>query len=369
MKNIIFILFFIPLLSFGMSKQHSAYLYDFIYDVDGKKIGHQPGLYANELLEYNAYAGESHSINRLYSYGGDMEMYCHGSGGSDKKTPCTVDKMHVFYGNGAKSTKTYFDLFSQAGVQVEMMPVIDGVVNATGANDYLSALNTLDQASASRYADKVAALFCQNDNVAGVQFDLEPFDADQPGQAYFFEQIAKDFAGEQKEGVSDPYHCVNSRYPTGRMFSVFTVARKVNAKTAAILNQYHNGYIVDPLYDLSSPAKGQAISPDEYGRYAAREINAMVQKANDYHVAFQFAIPVAATHHEFESRDGSASGYQQIDYVRAAIVAMDAVNARSSRNYKGIALWTFIERLDLRNPGYTPTKPSATMKSYLATAI
>lgn len=369
MQQIIFILLLIPMLAFGMSKQHSAYLYDFIYDVDGKKIGHQPGLYANEILEYNAYAGESHSLNRLYSYGGDMEMYCHGSGGSDKNTPCTLDKMHVFYGNGAKSTKSYFDTFNQSGVMVEVMPVIDGVLNATGKNDYLSALNSVDEPTAKKYADKVAAVFCQDENVAGIQFDLEPFDADQSGLIYFFTQLAKDFAGQHSDKSDDTFHCVNNRYPTGRVFSIFTVARKINAKTAAILNQYHNGYIVDPLYDLGEPVKNQAISPENYRRYALREINAMMQKANQYQVAFQFAIPVAATHHEFESRDGIASGYQQIEYVRAAIEAMDTVNVRLSSFYKGIALWTFIERLDLHNPGYTPTKPSALMKTYLATAL
>lgn len=350
---------------------HGTYVFDFTYDQAGKKTGHLPGLFANQINDYNVAAEIGHKLTQVFTYAGDMEMYCRGSGGTAPDKPCTRENMKVFYSNGSRSAAAYFDETRKSFTPADIMPVIDGRVNQTGADDYLRALNNLDQATAKIYADKVAELFCNDKHVSGIQFDIEPFDITQPGQSYFYQQIAKDLAGMNHPGRdgSDPLHCVDENHPQGRFFSIFTVSHRVNDKVAEIVNRYDNGYIVDALYDLGPKSGGIASSPEEYRRYVSREVGNMLEKADQYKVRFQFAIPVAATVHEFESRAGKMTGFKQIDYVKAAISAINDKHARDNKNYLGMATWTWIGRMTARGEEYTPSMPTDDIRAYLTKSL
>lgn len=345
---------------------NGTWAYDSLYNNAGKKIGQKPGLFANLINDYNLSAEIGHKITQVFSYGGDMEMYCQGSGESDPNETCTSKNMLIYY--DSSSTTAYYAAAYKTSDPVSMVPIVDGRLDQKGASDLLSALNHLDQPTAELYADKVAALYCNDDQVSGIQFDIEPFDINQPGQAYFYQQIAKDLAGKNNPNSdgSDPLNCVNAAHPKGRFFSVFTFAKNVDGKVASVLNSHQNGYVVDSLYDLGPNAGGIANSPEDFRRYVSQEVQDMLAKAKQYNVNFQFAIPAAASAHEFESKAGKNTGYRQIDYVKAAFDAIDALHAKQDSHFLGMAIWAWNDRMIWHGEEYTPAIPSDETKAYLA---
>lgn len=343
---------------------NSAWVYDSTYSSTGQKTGTQPGLFASAINAYNNQAQPGHKLTALFSYGGDLEMYCNGSGGSSSTTPCTASTMLAYY--TPQSTTAYYTAAQSTANPLKMYPIVDGVIGGP----YLTTFNSLSQAEAEIFADSVAQLYCADDNVHGVQFDLEPFDITQPGQAYFFAQIAKDFAGQHNgPGQSDPYHCIDTAHPKGRTFSVFTFAAHVNATVGSIFTKYGNGWVIDSLYDLGPNPGGVVNSVTNYTTYVKAEIAKMMANAKAYNVPYQLSIPAAASVHEFESVNGQSTGYQQISYVQAAISAINASGARSDPLFRGIDLWAWDQQMWWSGKQFTPASPSSAVLQYLGTTL
>lgn len=340
---------------------NSTWVYDATYDIHGNRKGIAPGLYALNIKNYNAIAPIKHRITQVFSYGGFLKMFCLGSGGSEPSTACTEDKLYVVY--NIDSTIAYDKTLNATRKAVDLLPVVDGVLSGK----FLTAFNTMDAATAARFADKVAGIYCADNRIAGIQFDLEPFDMTQRGQEYFFRQIAKDLAGKNAPSGTDPLQCVNASHPNGRVFSIFTTARKLNEKVGSILNEYQNGYIIGALYTLG-PVSETANSPSLYAWYVNNEVKRMIKIAGQYQIKYQFAIPVSATLEEFETNGGVASGYRQVNYVKIAIDAID-LYARTDVNFRGIDLWAWSVRRFLRDKEYTPSIPPSGVMQYLATRL
>lgn len=342
---------------------NGAWVYDSTYDSSGNRTGVQPGLFSSNINSYNSMAGTGHKLTQLFSYGGDMEMYCRGSGGSSTSTACTSSNMQAYY--NAQSTKAYYDAAKNTANPVQMYPILDGVVGGA----YLTVFNSMTQTEAATYADNVAKVYCADDSVYGVSFDLEPLDISQPGQAYFYAQIAKDFAGQHTPGQPDPYQCVDTAHPKGRTFSVFGNSSDINAKMGEIFNLYGNGFYIGSLYDLGSNQGGVVNSVSNYTTYVNSEVAKTMTNAKTYNVKYQFGIPAAASVHEFESIDGSSTGYKQIDYVTAAINAINSKNVRQDPLFMGINLWGWNQRMFWNGHEFTPAIPNATVLNYLGTAL
>ncbi|WP_419418589.1 hypothetical protein ACNVED_08470 [Legionella sp. D16C41] len=336
---------------------NGTWAYDDIYNNAGKKIGHSPGLFANTINNYNLSASGNHIISRLYSYGGSLEMYCQGSGGTSPSKACNPSNMLVYYDKGKLSTATYYSVLGKSSKPVAIIPIVDGRLDQKGADDYLSALNNLDQKTAALYADKVAQLFCSDPQVEGVQFDIEPFDISKSGQAYFYQQIAKDFASSM---------CIDNAHPKGRIFSIFTFASRINNTVAQILNKYQNGYVIDSLYDLGPKPGGSVNSPSEYRKYIKTEVKNMLAKAKQYNIKFQFAIPAAASAHEFESKNGVSTGYAQLDYVKASYEVFKQLQVQSDPNFAGVSLWVWLDQMWWEGYRLTPSTPNEETKAFLA---
>lgn len=342
-----------------------------------------------------------------------------------------------------------------------MVADIDARVDlANTDDDYLDGLNNMTATQAAHLADFVAKNICNDDRISGVQFDIEPFSfvgaggrLNGPGQAYFYEEIARDFAGYYgtQTGVAgdtsfwtpntdgptsansatnfygdstDPLHCVDRAHPNGRFFSTFTFASKVTTKPAqvtstsgasatvpavtTVFTKFGNGLIVDSLYDtttdpniiaaagnLENTAKsakvtysttgepgGSPTCPDsditlngntypEFQYLVAAEATAMKKVADANGLAYQFALPLGASAHEFEARleyntDGTPkdaiytfqkpnnlpegvtatgplctadSNDHQGAYISAAIKQINAVETGNDTNYKGVDMY------------------------------
>ncbi len=328
------------------------------------------GLWAKHINDYNKGARAGSKIDQLFTYGGNLEMYCLGSGESSPGTACNSKNLLVLYyppafynanldiaklgESGFHSTQEYKRLTAllkqETHTDVQIIPIIDGRVDNPSSNDYLNAFNHMDKKTAQTFADNVARVYCADNDVAGIQFDIEPFrmDNNHMGQVYFYERMADVLAGKHP---SLDLRCKNAHHPDGRSFSVFTFPQHITARVAEVLDKNKNGYAVYSLYDLEQPGKakqtigGQVLqinTPQEYYGLVMHELRKAMHKATEYapnYVYFQVAIPAAASVHEFESVNGDSTGYTQLDYIKSAMRAINDSGVRQNPYFLGIAIW------------------------------
>ncbi|MDG2306814.1 MAG: hypothetical protein P8R42_19645 [Candidatus Binatia bacterium] len=352
---------------------NGAWVYDarFLDGPAGQPYG-QAGLWVDTLRAYNETAADGSGLDQVFSYGGDLEMECLGY------DDCTSSKMHVYYypptsgnpsrsfvsvGNsGFQATQAYARVANDALV----IPVFDGRFDGDG---YLKQFHTLNEQQARTYADIFARTVCADPRIAGVQLDLEPFDLGVPAQAYFYDQIAKNLAGKNQE-IEEVLGCVSERFPDGRFFSVFTFAGSITPQLGEMFTRYGNGYLVLSLYDLGPGGAGVASDPLAYGRHVANELDAARRNSSlASNVPFQLAIPAAASTKEFESYNGRFSGFSQVEYVEAALDAIDASGVREDEHFLGMALWGFSRFMAY--PPHTantfePSSPPSAVQAVLA---
>lgn len=344
------------------------------------------GLWSSNLNSYNIGARKLSKITQFFTYGGDLEMYCRGSGEADLSEACTSKNMLVNYyppsfyntnltlaklGDSGYSSSALYKLGadkvnSSTNAKVQIIPIVDGRFDNPASSDYLSAMNRMTQSEAQLLADNVARIYCADNLVSGVQFDLEPFDFSKFGQQYFYTQIAKDFAGQNKDSKgNDKFSCKNEDHPDGRSFSVFTFPSKVNQNLVQSLNSYNNGYVIYSLYDLPDNAPvGPVNSTANYYNLVLQEVN----KAINSGAYFQLGIPAAASVHEYESFNGKATGYKQLDYVKAAIKAINDSGVRANPRFLGIAVWGWSKYMSYPPHStnvYSPSHPPSDVLQYL----
>ena len=305
------------------------------------------GVWATTIQNYNQLATDGHRLNQLYSYGSDVE--------SD---PDSASGFTTYYTAGVqpseRTTAYNADLNIAPGLTstpspVQLSPIIDGQI---GSDSLPGSFNSMSVTAARALADQIALQVCADDNVAGIQFDVEPFNVTSTtsGQYPFYLQIGKDFAGAG---------CTNANHPLGRYFSVFAFGSALNPATASgpnvasMLNTYHNGYFIDSLYDLGTGPAGALNSPDTYTGLVSTETAHTVQWARQLGVNYAFGIPAAASDHEYTTCQGSGcvagtsttgasvAGAPMLSYVAAAVNAINAQGATTDALYVGTDLWDF----------------------------
>jgi hypothetical protein len=198
-----------------------------------------PGLFAGKVFTYNAGAGNRKKINQIYSYAATPETSCKMPATKDSKTGgllnCSADN-RVDWDNGEifitrnsaevlKPTQAYLSaltpLKQEMNADFIVIPVVDGRLDqgVNGFETYLDSLNSFNQQQAEYLAEKTAALFCTSNDVPSVQFDIEPFNFDHPGQAFYYEKLAFYFSGKGDPLINDKkeqVYCKNTKYPYGR---------------------------------------------------------------------------------------------------------------------------------------------------------
>ena len=89
-------------------------------------------------------------------------------------------------------------------------------------------------------------------------------------------------------------------------------------------------------------------------------------------VPYQFAIPAAASAHEFETRAGkdAAGAGNQIEYVKS-VIELIKENVLNDPNFKGIGVWSYNQKMYWPKGGdeYTPASPSEESMNYLDSAM
>ncbi|MCX2978899.1 hypothetical protein [Candidatus Marimicrobium litorale] len=393
---------------------NGSWLYDAIFPLwtssdPNREPYTQAALFSDELIAWNTEADARKKINQIFSYGGGPELYCRGSGESAPGDVCDNSNTVVLYGpvpfdknntladfgatgmeSAARWEAEMDNAAEQMGTESVIIPIVDGRLDSDAANngtiDYLNALNRLPQNEAYELADKVAKMYCADGKIAGVQFDLEPFDFTQPGQIHYYTRLAKTFAGANVTNPGDPLdedtrkqiQCVTKNRPHGISWSVFTFPERVSAAFAAVLNSHGNGYVVISGYDLGSKQGGQVNTPAEYRTLVQEKIQETMTMASRHQVYYQFAIPAAASAHEFEGIEGNDnlgiglqigdSGHSQLEYVQIAVEEMKAAGMENDPYFIGTAVWGWSERMIWPPGGETeffPNVPQADVISYL----
>ena len=329
----------------------------------------QPGHFTRALESLNANVRSGRRVSRLYIYAGDMEMYCPGK----QPERCGKDDFHIYYAHGnGSSHNPSVSAYAQAGKGDDaprIVPVIDGTVTDGGT---LPGFNKLSSGQAAAFADLVAQRVCADPGVAGVQFDLEPFDvSSKNGQYHFYRRIAKNFA-------SRDFGCVDDAHPQGRSFSIFTTANRLDPDSAGgrnlqdIMHTAGNGYVIDALYDLTSAPAGQRTPIDKYRRVVKHEVQRMHKSASTLDIKYQYAVPTAASVHEFARCQGpkcraqpTSADNDQLAYVKAAFEAINGVDARKDRRFLGIALWAWSPSVTHGDTRFHPAQPPEAVRRYL----
>ncbi len=304
------------------------------------------GVWAQSIAGYNAGAGANNKITQIYDYGTDIEDY---SGTS----PRSIDDGTYYDGgnkdNGIWDTAAYWAALDQgpqlsnaSAPAVSISPIIDGTPD-TGNIDSLSA------AKAAAFADEIADEVCADDNVSGIQFDYEPFNAESAGQQVFYTEISTDFA-------SAAYGCVDSAHSNGRYFSVFAFGAALAADGAEIKKMLgSDGYFISSLYDLGGNGpgvqNGTGSGAGDYPALVQAAVNTTAWYADQYNIPYAFGIPAAASDHEFVDCFGSpctkaaagdgTDGTGMLDYTKAAVAAIDAVVPNTDALFVGTDIWDF----------------------------
>ena len=323
------------------------------------------GVWAQSIAGYNAGAGTNNKITQIYNYGTDIENY---SGA----TPPAIDDGTYYDGgnkdNGIWDTAAYWAALDQGpqlaksnAPAVSISPIIDGTPD-TGNIDSLSTTK------AAAFADEIADEVCADDNLSGIQFDYEPFNAESAGQQAFYTEVNTDFD-------SATYGCIDAAHPNGRYFSVFAFGAALAADGAEIKTMLgSDGYFISSLYDLGTNGpgiqNGTGSGPSDYPALVQTAVNTTAWYADQYDIPYAFGIPAAASDHEFVNCFGSpctmaAAGdgtdsNGMLDYTKAAVAAIDSVVPNTDSLFVGTDIWDFGVWTGINRPNNLYTKASGT---------
>lgn len=380
-------------------KGNGIWMYDSSHNGPSGDKGLQPGMWVSKINAFNRHATKGHRISVMFSYAADMEMYCPG------KNPgkCTLGDLDSYYfppgmhkapaypapvgQSGYNSTSAYamgVKLPKNSERKLVMSPIIDARMD----RDYdgsLKGFTHLSPRLAKGFADKISRMVCSDNQIDGIQFDLEPLNLkSKNGQYYFYMEIARNFAGQHDGNpAKDPYHCVDSRHPHGRFFSIFTFAKTIKVGTESarntehFVNKYGNGIVIDSLYDLSQKPGGYFNPVSHYTKRVDAEVANMKKWANAQHIRYGFGIPAAATAHEYASCHGpqchpgphGKTGAPIIKYTKAAIHAIDENGVRQDPRYMGTNIWFFGPSVYFKQSRLKPTPPPQAVLKYLQTHL
>ena len=356
-----------------LPRGHAAWVYDVKRSsAEGRR--YDPAYHANAINRFNRGASPRNRISTVYTYAGSLELYCPDRDASR----CRDEHMVVIYPlqrDGALSAVDRSDTVAayrsklDGAEPVRLVPVIDGVINADYAGS-LKGLSELNADQAAVFADKLARALCARDEVAGVQLDLEPLSlAGRNGQYHFYRRLAKNLATEVPaiQG-QEAQACRNEQYPHGRFFSVFASSHRLNPNTeegnllADVLSAHNNGYLIAPLYDLGNGPAGHGLSLSDYQARAERHVKQAKRWSKHHGVSYQLAVPAAATVHEFARCSGAdcrsaAGNASQLDYLNAALAAIDKHRPEEGEGFLGLAIWAWTRGIEHHGMRFYPATP------------
>lgn len=261
--------------------------------------------------------------------------------------------------------------------------------------DFYPNLNNLSAVQIGKLATQTAQLFCQDDNLGGVQIDLEPYASPYKDS---LETFIKSMHDEFKDD-SGSNGCKNAAHPEGRTVSYFTFAHNTRADFWT-KNMGSNGYFVFSGYDLRPLGGDPSIPEDDtflynnVSRFAENlewEIG-YIPTAMKGGGKFTLALPIAASCHEYEhyvpmhghgcgpACQPWSSGHTMAEYVQKAMDIVtddkwgDLFKIKEGGQFLGLSFWVWT--YDMTYPPmkwfnnlFLPATPSKDVLAILKTEL
>jgi hypothetical protein len=312
------------------------------------------------------------SIKTVLSYGGDIEFWPKKGNPTACHEPATDLCNYTSYydPNNEKAAAVY----SKAGGVQQVVALLDSRLDgmtqikefdnddACKFGDFYPNLNNLTKTQIGNLAQQTARLFCKDDNLGGVQIDLEPY-ADPYKQS--LETFIKSMHDEFKDDDGSN-GCKTTSHPEGRTVSYFTFAHNTRDDFWKTI-MGPNGYFVFSGYDLN-PLGGDPSVPEKdtflYNNVTQfvknlREEIPEITRAIKGGGKFTMALPIAASCHEYEhyvpmhgEGCGPAcqpwnSGHTMDEYVQAAMDVVtssewgDLFKIKEGGQFLGLSFWVW----------------------------
>jgi len=256
------------------------------------------------------------AITTVYSYGGDVEFWPDKSNKQACWAPATDSCNYTSYYDpvNRKAADTYS---TTTGVK-QIVSLIDSRLDgwnmielydhhdACEFGDFYPNLNNLTKTQLGNLAKQTAKLYCNDDNLGGVQIDLEPY---QDPYKQSLETFLTAMSTEMKD-ESGANGCKNARHPEGRTTSYFTFAHRTRDDFyKTVFND--NSYFVFSGYDLRPKSDDfEYNNVTEFGNNLEWEINGggpevpqrkyNLRTATKSGAKWTMALPIAASCHEYE---------------------------------------------------------------------
>merc|ERR1712166_1376599 len=170
-----------------------------------------------------------------------------------------------------------------------------GNYDACDFGDFYPNLNNLTQPQIEHLAQYTAELYCHDDNLGGIQVDLEPY---QDSYKESLEAFVTALATNMKDD-SGANGCKDAAHPFGRTTSYFTFAHRMRP-TFYNESMGPNGIYVFSGYDLKP--KNLAFEYNNVSEFAANfeEELTFIPQAIGPNGKFTIALPISAPCHEYE---------------------------------------------------------------------
>jgi len=302
-----------PLYTYG----HAAYTYGPLH-CTGNPCDVVPSCneahWAKDIAAFNTDTSISDAtISSILSYGGDIEFWpkkeepeaCH----APAKDTCNFTS--YYDQNNAKAAAVYAGTEGVKQVVALLDSRLDGMEQIKEFNnndacefgDFYPNLNNLTATQIPQLAKQTAQLYCKDQNLGGIQIDLEPYrDPYKQSLESFIKSMNEEFKDE-----SGANGCKDTAHPEGRTVSYFTFAHNTRDNFWTE-NMGSNGYFVFSGYDIN-PLGGDPNDPEkdsflynnvtQFGNNLLNEIPHMI-RAMKAGGKFTVALPVAASCHEYE---------------------------------------------------------------------
>lgn len=288
-------------------------------------------------------------FHAVYVYAGDVEFYCRGQptspsggGNSSLSEPCIFSgpcsNAFVYYEDFSRSTASKF-----ANKGVKVLLNFDGRILPKD-EAFVPDFSLLSEKELEEFAVAVGSHVCNDPNVEGMGWDVEPFDNN---QIYFFRKLDEVISSCQKE------------------FGVFTFAENMN-ETMWTEGLGNSGFLLDSTYDLPCdpndlPPYGcqacQCTPPAVYKSILSKHMENLVNMSTKYQKPFQLVLSGSATTQMYEKVTTSTCKYENArgheiinrdcnttmhDWIEAAIEVFQDFNVPSNPLFRGFVVyeWT-----------------------------
>jgi len=291
--------------------------------------------FAGPIGDFNSDTSISDAaISQIYSYGGDVEFWPSKTNAQAcwaPADPSTCNATSYYDNNNKLAANVYAKAPGVKSVTALLDARMDGwnmiqnynKYDACDFGDFYPNLNNLTAPQIETLAEHTAKLYCADENLGGIQVDLEPYqDPYKDSLEGFVTALAKNMRDE--DGSNG---CKDDKHPSGRTTSYFTFAHRMDE---GFYNRSlgENGIYVFSGYDLKP--KNLAFeynNVSEFGTNLEEEIG-YIAKAIGPNGKFTLALPIAASCHEYEQYipmhgDGCGPACQMFDANKDQGITMD----------------------------------------------